>query len=445
MTTAPDIQDIVAIGAGPSNLSLAALAQPVSDLRIVVLERREAFAWHPGIMLEGVMVGTAPVKDLVTLVDPTNRYSFLNFLVEQGRIYRFLIANWPSVTRREFSQYYTWAADQLESVRFGIRVARIQYDGATFLVDTSEGTWRARNLVLGTGHVPHIPDFAKPWLCRDVFHSAHFLTEERCLAGRDVLLVGGGQSATEVAYHTLSDTEKLPRSFTWVTGRGGFLPLDNSPFSNEWFNPQYVRHFQSLARTRRRELLDQHLLASDGAWPPLLLQIYRRLYELDYLDDCPFSYELLGGVRMVDLSCANPGYEVTLYSPDVDEQRSMRRDVVILATGYRPRIPEFMRPLRQRVFLEDDWYAVSSNFSVRWDGPADHRIFVQNGARLSHGVADSNLSVAAWRSAVIINEVCGRTIYPTDRDDITIALRDSQRTSIASHRSTWSDDRPVRP
>jgi lysine N6-hydroxylase len=27
------------------------------------------------------------LKDLVTLVDPTSRYSFLNFLVREGRIY----------------------------------------------------------------------------------------------------------------------------------------------------------------------------------------------------------------------------------------------------------------------------------------------------------------------------------------------------------------------
>jgi lysine N6-hydroxylase len=425
VSTTPDVYDIIGVGAGPSNLSLAALAESVPDLQIAVLERRESFAWHPGIMLSGVTVGTAPVKDLVTLVDPTNRHSFLNFLVEKGRIYRFLIAHNTSVSRREFSQYYSWAADRLPSVLFGIDVRGIDHDGSTFAVDTSKGVWRARNIVLGIGHVPHVPKFARDKLCPDVFHSSEFLLNERIVAGRDVLLVGGGQSASEIACHILSDDEKLPRRFTWVSGRSGFLPLDDSPFSNEWFNPSYVGYFHSLNRARRRELLGQHLLSSDGAWEPLLLTIYRRLYALDYLFDRPFSYELLSGHRVIDLVSTGSSYKATVQSPDTKEHAVTRADVVILATGYRTTLPEFFHPISDRITLSEDEPSVDPVFGVEWDGPCENRMYLQNGARQTHGVADSNLSVAAWRSAVILNDVCGRSIYPTTGNDITLGLSSS--------------------
>jgi lysine N6-hydroxylase len=425
MSTIPDVYDIVGIGAGPSNLSLAALAQAVPDLKIAILERRESFAWHPGIMLPGVTVGTAPVKDLVTLVDPTNRHSFLNFLVEKGRIYRFLIAHNTSVSRMEFSQYYSWAARRLPSVLFGIDVTSIDHDGRAFVVDTSKGVWRARNIVLGSGQVPYVPEFVRDKLCLDVFHSSEFLLNERTVAGRDVLLVGGGQSAAEVACHILSDDEKLPQRFTWVSGRSGFLPLDDSPFSNEWFNPSYVEYFHSLDRDRRQELLGQHLLSSDGAWEPLLLTIYRRLYALDYLFDRPFSYELLGGHRVTDLVSTGSSYEAAIESSDTREHAVTRADVVILATGYRAALPEFIRPIVERITLSEGEPSVDPVFGVEWDGPRENRMYLQNGARQTHGVADSNLSVGAWRSAVILNDVCGRSVYPTTGSDITLGLRRS--------------------
>ncbi|MBX9770614.1 MAG: hypothetical protein K2X29_04545, partial [Candidatus Obscuribacterales bacterium] len=51
------------------------------------------------------------------------------------------------------------------------------------------------------------------------------------------------------------------------------------------------------------------------------------------------------------------------------------------------------------------------DFSIQWDGPAQNKIYVQNAARHSHGVADPNLSLMAWRSATIINSVAGQDIY----------------------------------
>ncbi|MEU1851316.1 hypothetical protein ABZ499_19070 [Streptomyces sp. NPDC019990] len=71
-----------------------------------------------------------------------------------------------------------------------------------------------------------------------------------------------------------------------------------------------------------------------------------------------------------------------------------------------------MAPLDTRLRRDSGMLVVGDDFSVAWDGPAENRIYLQNGARHSWGVADPNLSLLAWRSAVILNSMLGETRYP---------------------------------
>ena len=45
--------DLAGVGVGPFNLSVAALADELPELRTRFFERRERFAWHPGLMFRG--------------------------------------------------------------------------------------------------------------------------------------------------------------------------------------------------------------------------------------------------------------------------------------------------------------------------------------------------------------------------------------------------------
>ena len=49
-------RDLVGIGIGPFNLSLAALADPLTGLNTVFYDQRPAFHWHPGLLIEGARV-----------------------------------------------------------------------------------------------------------------------------------------------------------------------------------------------------------------------------------------------------------------------------------------------------------------------------------------------------------------------------------------------------
>jgi len=47
------------------------------------------------------------------MVDPTNPYSYLNYLREQNRLYEFYFYEEFFIPRREYNDYCRWVADQL--------------------------------------------------------------------------------------------------------------------------------------------------------------------------------------------------------------------------------------------------------------------------------------------------------------------------------------------
>lgn len=412
---------VLAIGGGPANLSLAALGDSVEDLDINVVELRDSVAWHPGLLCSNSRLQVSGVKDLVSLVDPRSRYSFLNFLCEEGRIYRHLIANSTYVSRKEFDQYFRWAADLL-GVHTSEGVKAVDHDGSEFVVHTNRRRWHARDLVLGVGQEPFLPPCVRGVRGEHLWHASQYLHEAEPVAGRDVLLVGGGQSAGEVALDILSGRTGFPRSFAWITGAAGFTPLDDSPFTNEWFNPTYVEHFRQIPGKQRAELLQKQKVANRGITTELLKAIYKRLYELDYLDQEQVGHRLLAGTEISQLRAEEGVYRATLENRVTRSSREVSADYVVMATGFRSELPEFMSPLFDRLPVANGEYRVEEDYSISWRGPARNRIYVQNAACSTHGVADPNLSLAAWRSAVIVNSIVGREFYPLRRADITLSL-----------------------
>lgn len=413
--------EVLAIGGGPANLSLAALAAPIDGLDVTVVESRKTTAWHPGLLWTNSRLQVSGVKDLVSLVDPRSRFSFLNFLHEHGRLYRHLIATPDYVSRKEFDQYFTWAAEML-GVHLDETVLTVEHDGNLFVVRTSRGVRYARNLVLGIGQTPCVPDCAEDIVNPAMWHASRHIDRGLSVAGKDVLLVGGGQSAAEVALDLLSGRTGMPRRLTWVTGQDGFAPLNDSPFANEWFNPRFVEYFRELTAQQRITLLERQKSANTGITRELLAQVYRRLYDVDYLGGTGFSHDLLAGVRLADIAEIPGGFRANLVDTITGAEREIMTDIAVLATGFRPRLPEFMAGLHDRMPISDGAYDVGRDYRVYWDGPEQNRIYVQNGARRSHGVADPNLGLAAWRSAVVLNSVLNREHYSLKAEDITLCL-----------------------
>ena len=402
--------DVVGVGVGPFNLSVAALLHPLG-LRARFFERSPQFNWHAGLLFDESTLQVSFLKDLVTLADPTSPFSFLSFLFASRRLYRFINADLPRVSRREFNQYFRWVCDRLPSVEMGRAVEAVSFEGDAFRVHAGGERVRARNLVLGTGLSPAVPACARPHLGRTVFHASSFLEQGLDPSGKRVVVVGGGQTGAELVHQLLLNTARLPASIHWITRRSNFLPLDESAFTNELFTPAYSEYFFSLPPDERERLLFEQKLAGNGVSAGLLQQIYRRLYELEFLSGAGRVCTLHAERDLVDLARDYDGWRLEYRKVYGGAREALTADVVILCTGWEYRRPEFLAPLGDRIPFDARGFAVRQDFSVTWDGPEENRIYVQNAARHTHGVAEPNLSLMSWRSATIVNSLAGRSVY----------------------------------
>ena len=219
--------------------------------------------WHSGMLLQDAQLQVSYLKDLVTLVDPTSRFSFLSFLHEKDWLYRALVANRHGVSRRQYEEYLKWVASKLSNVNFNSEVLDVTYIDGRFEVWTNTRQFGAEHLVVGVGKSPRLPEISG--VNGSDVHSSrycdHFLTKE--LSGKTVAVIGGGQSGAEIVADLLNRHHLLDR-VVWITSRVNLLPLDDSPFVNEHYTPAFSNFFHSVDADVRRSLNSKLLFSSDG-------------------------------------------------------------------------------------------------------------------------------------------------------------------------------------
>src|ERR1700683_1353400 len=115
----------VGIGVGPANLSLASLMHGHPEITNLFLDKKESFGWHDGQQIPGATIQVSMLKDLVSLSQPTNAYSFPAYLCDQGRVYHFLNAQFEAVPREEFRNYMQWACGKNDNIVFGHEVRSV--------------------------------------------------------------------------------------------------------------------------------------------------------------------------------------------------------------------------------------------------------------------------------------------------------------------------------
>lgn len=398
----------IGIGVGPSNLSLAAFLHGHADTPALFLDRKPGFGWHDGQQVPGAGLQVSMFKDLVSLVDPTNPFSFTAYLTEMGRMYHFLNAGFDAVPRLEFRNYLAWAANRNPDVAFGEEVLEVEFD-ELFRVHTDRRSIWTENISVGVGTEPWTPPFALIDSIPSQFHVAEFMPRAGALAGKRVAVVGGGQSGAEAFLDLLSrPAAELPESVTWISRRPTFLPMDDSPFTNEFFMPCYSDHFAGLELDLRRAHNDRHILASDGVSESTLRAIYQALYQHHFLNEVAPQCPLRPHREVVAVDGIGGGaWRVSCTHLQTGEQEQIEVDVVIWATGFRPARVDFLKPLAHRFRRVGEEIQVDKDFAAVWDGPADRAVFVQNAARVQRGLADPNLSLVAWRGSRIADRIRG--------------------------------------
>ncbi|MFI1095256.1 lysine N(6)-hydroxylase/L-ornithine N(5)-oxygenase family protein [Streptomyces sp. NPDC020917] len=403
-----DEPDFVAIGLGPFNLGLACLTEPLDDLNGVFLESKPDFDWHSGMFLEGATLQTPFLSDLVTLADPTSPFGFLNYLKESGRLYSFYIRESFYPLREEFNDYCRWAAARLRSVRFGRTVTEVTYDEADgrYTVRTGTGeTYRAPRLVLGTGTPPYVPPAAEG-VGGDAVHAGGYLpARDRLRAKRSITVVGSGQSAAEIYHDLLQGIDDGGYALNWVTRSPRFFPLEYTKLTLEMTSPEYVDYFHALPPEVRGRLNASQKNLYKGINTELINAIFDLLYTRNRRGKVPTRLLTNTSLDSVRHDPGTGTYTLGLRQHEQGRDHTLATEGLVLATGYRYRVPEFLAPVRDRIRWDAQGrYEVTRDYAIDVTG---HGVYVQNAELHTHGFAAPDLGMAAYRNSRIIRELLG--------------------------------------
>ncbi|MEU1894688.1 lysine N(6)-hydroxylase/L-ornithine N(5)-oxygenase family protein [Streptomyces pristinaespiralis] len=440
MTATPPAQqpdrpyDLVGIGIGPFNLSLAALAHGVpGGLATTFLEQRPTFRWHPGLLIEGATLQVPFLADLVTLADPASPWSFLNYLRARDRLFPFYFAERFHIQRAEYDAYCRWVGDNLPGLHFGHQADAVRWNTERDLFEVdftqldadgeAEALGRAytRNIALGVGTEPYVPEPLRPLADAPsvpVLHSADYLDHrEQLLTAEHVTVIGSGQSGAEVFLDLLRARPAGAEKLHWLTRTEAFAPMEYSKLGLEHFTPDYTRYFHALQEKVRSELLPRQWQLHKGIDADTIAAIHDELYRRSLHGGWPDAVLTPGVTVRTAGRVATTKVELHLEHIQQGTRSRLTTDAVVLATGYRE------RPLTQLLAGIDPYIRrdraghplVDSEFRLDLDPAVSGTLYVQNAERHTHGVGAPDLGLAAWRSATILNSLTGKEPYPLPR------------------------------
>ncbi|MET9884928.1 SidA/IucD/PvdA family monooxygenase [Streptomyces sp. NPDC006430] len=410
--------DFIGIGLGPFNLGLACLTAPIGELDGLFIETKPHFEWHAGMFLDGAHLQTPFMSDLVTLADPTSPFSFLNYLKEKDRLFSFYIRENFYPLRTEYNDYCRWAADRLDNVRFSTSVTKVGYDERTGLyeVHTDRGEIHlARRLVLGTGTPPFVPP-ACAGLGGDFTHnSAYVQNKAELQQKKSITLIGSGQSAAEIYYDLLSEIDAYGYQLNWVTRSPRFFPLEYTKLTLEMTSPEYVDYFHALPEETRYRLESQQKNLFKGIDGELINAIFDLLYQKKVTSPGPVPTTLLTNTALNSAvyDTTTGTYALGLRQEEQERDFTLTTEGLVLATGYRYTLPEFLSPIRDRLNFDGHGRPdAARNYSIDVTG---REVFLQNGTVHNHSITSPDLGMAAYRNAYIVGEILGREHYKVEK------------------------------
>ncbi|GAA0582264.1 lysine N(6)-hydroxylase/L-ornithine N(5)-oxygenase family protein [Kribbella sandramycini] len=416
-----EIFDLIGVGFGPSNLAVAIAAGELGDTapRRLFLERQPRFGWHRGMLIDDATMQVSFLKDLVTLRNPASPFTFLSFLHQTGRLIDFVNHKTLFPLRVEFHDYLEWAAAQLPDVvrydRTVVSVDPVSVNGVIAAFDVTstaaDGSvrevHRTRNLILGTGLTPRLPEgvmaSARVWHNRDLLDQVRQLGDDA--APRRVVVVGAGQSAAEV---TSFLHERFPAAeICSVFSRYGYSPADDSPFANRVFDPAAVDEFYSAPEDVKQQMLDYH---SNTNYSVVDTELIEDLYRRSYRERVAGRERLrfFNVARVTNLREHSDGLSLTVESLSTGQKTPLDADLIVYCTGYRAGDAAEMLGDLGRECRRDPYgrLRIGRDYRVETTDAVRAGIYLQGGGtEHTHGLASSLLSNTAVRAGEILTAI----------------------------------------
>ncbi|MFB8173173.1 lysine N(6)-hydroxylase/L-ornithine N(5)-oxygenase family protein [Kitasatospora purpeofusca] len=419
------IHDLIGIGFGPSNVAMAIALSEHNErvgrheaVTAHFFEQQPGFGWHRGMLLDDATMQVSFLKDLVTLRNPASEYSFLCYLQSRGRLIDFVNHKNLFPLRVEFHDYFEWAAAKVDDmVSYGHRVVSVEpvlRDGVVEYLDVTARSGdetvvhRARNLVVGTGLRPVMPEGVERG--ERVWHNSDLLRNIGALDGTDparFVVVGAGQSAAEAVAHL---HRRFPAAEVCaVFSRYGYSPADDSSFANRIFDPEAVDAYFTAPEEVKRRLMDYHGNTNYSVVDiELIDDLYRQAYQEKVL-----GTERLRFLNVSRLTAAEeiPGaVRATVENLVTGEAVPLEADVVVCATGYLPADGlGVLGAVADRCHRDDlGRVRVGRDYRVATDPGLRCGIYLQGGTEHTHGITSSLLSNTAVRVGEILDSILDR-------------------------------------
>ncbi len=423
-----DLLDCIGIGIGPYNLSLAALMEEKTNLKAKFFDQTPEYQWHPGMLIDLTDLQVPFIADLVTFANPQSKYSYLTYLHTHNRLYKLFFFQKFEMPRQEYNDYAQWVVGQLPNCQFHSEVIGVTEEDECYKVlihnrqKDKQETYYAKHVVMGTGSKPLILEGMEGLPEEDVHHTSKYLfNKNSTIKANSITIVGSGQSAAEVFYDLLKEQRHHSYQLTWLTRSEGILQLESSKLGQEFFAPDYVDYFHSLSydqRTGALKTLDQ---LRNGIDPDTLNNIYNILYHHSVGDQSPnITIQPLTEVNKIRKEDGQ--YVLSCRQWQEDREFSYPSEKVILATGYKPNIPQwFFETFKDKIIWEDDKkYKVTRDYKLEFkENPnRNHHFYTLTNLEHTHGAGATNLGLSVDRNIQIINDMAGEEVYKVQRNTI---------------------------
>lgn len=321
MSDLPVASQTVVIGAGPAGLAVGACLRQ-ANVPCIILEQsdRVGSAWH------------RHYDRLHLHTDKKNSsLPFLTFPKEYPR--------YPA--RLQVINYLESYAQKFQlNIRFRQQVSFARYENNLWKVQTQNNLYHAKNLVVATGYTrkPFLPT----WPGQESFnglliHSSEYKNGER-FRGRKVLVVGFGNSGGEIAIDLWEHQAQVSLS---VRSAVNVIPRDllGIPILS-------IGIMQSRLPSRIADAINAPILrAAIGDITKYGLQKlpYGPITQIQL--DAHIPLIDVGTIKLIkngQISVYEGIRNFTEEGVIFNDEEQMQFDVVILATGYRPRVDEFL-------------------------------------------------------------------------------------------------------
>jgi L-ornithine N5-oxygenase len=282
-------------------------------------------------------------------------------------------------------------------------------DGRTLEVVSRTGaeitTQRARNVIIGTGLRPRLPEGVSPsgriWHTSDLLHRLDGLRGTR---PRRFVVVGAGQSAAEsvACLHSEFPSAEVHAVFS----RYGYSPADDSSFANRIFDPAAVDEFYAAPPEVKQQLMAYHSNTNYSVVDVALIDdLYRRAYQEKVLGRPRLRMVNVSRVTKVDETA--DGVTAFVRSLVTGEVTELDADVIVFATGYHEADPFAVLGDAAALCHADEQGRprVGRDYRVSTDAGLSAGVYLQGGTEHTHGITSALLSNTAVRVGEILDSI----------------------------------------